>query len=59
MSIHKFRSKPNRYGKPPCENRTQNLLVSKFYLTLKMAVDYKTVGTRKHNLSVNKLQNFG
>ncbi|MFS7899308.1 hypothetical protein Hanom_Chr10g00889291 [Helianthus anomalus] len=31
--------------KPPCENRTQNLLVPKFYLTPNMPLSYKAMET--------------
>ncbi|MFS7970108.1 hypothetical protein Hanom_Chr09g00817111 [Helianthus anomalus] len=45
MSIHQFRRKPNKYGKNhPCGNRTQDLLVSKLYPTLKMPLSYKANG---------------
>ncbi|MFS7967889.1 hypothetical protein Hanom_Chr09g00791101 [Helianthus anomalus] len=33
MPIHQFRRKPNKYGKTPCRNRTQDLLVPEPYLT--------------------------
>ncbi|MFS8026167.1 hypothetical protein Hanom_Chr16g01483721 [Helianthus anomalus] len=45
MPIHRFRRKPNKYGKnPPCGNRTQDLLVSKSYPTTKMPLGYKAMG---------------
>ncbi|MFS7895212.1 hypothetical protein Hanom_Chr00s002522g01701121 [Helianthus anomalus] len=45
MSIHQFRSKPNKYGKKlPCGNRTQDLLVPKPYPTHKMPQGYKAMG---------------
>ncbi|MFS7946488.1 hypothetical protein Hanom_Chr06g00536861 [Helianthus anomalus] len=31
-------------GKPPCGNRTQDLLVAKPYLTPKMPLGYKAMG---------------
>ncbi|MFS8034060.1 hypothetical protein Hanom_Chr17g01576751 [Helianthus anomalus] len=45
MSIHQFRNKPNKYEKNlPCDNRTQDLLILKPYLTPKMPLGYKTMG---------------
>ncbi|MFS7928857.1 hypothetical protein Hanom_Chr04g00325731 [Helianthus anomalus] len=44
MPIHQFRRKPNKCGKkPPCRNRTQDLLIPKIYFTLKMSLDYKAM----------------
>ncbi|MFS7932558.1 hypothetical protein Hanom_Chr04g00369231 [Helianthus anomalus] len=45
MPIHQFRRKPNKHGKNSlCGNRTQDLLVPKFYPTTKMPLGYKAMG---------------
>ncbi|MFS7912578.1 hypothetical protein Hanom_Chr02g00131611 [Helianthus anomalus] len=44
MLIHQFRKKPNKYGKTPCKNRIQDLLIPKSYLTLNIPLGYKAMG---------------
>ncbi|MFS7916885.1 hypothetical protein Hanom_Chr03g00182621 [Helianthus anomalus] len=53
MPIHQFKGKPNKYGKKHlCGNRTQDLLVPKFYPTPKMPLGYKVMGSHNVHLKV-------
>ncbi|MFS7916963.1 putative cytochrome P450 [Helianthus anomalus] len=53
MPIHQFRRKPNKSGKNPlCENRTQDLMVTKFYPTTQMPLGYNAMDIPQYIVGV-------